>query len=257
MHTHAQIERFFLQAHWLEAHELAGSMQSMQIFVNASQLTTFQLTLWAEPSNTIETLKGKIRTITGLRPDRQRVMFEGQQLQDGRTLFDYNIQNGSTLDVYNLDNERNLAEMLEFNRSPHDEAAEQPTDEVAWVDMAADEAAGRPTEEVADEVTDEVADEATDAAAVWTDIGFAVLPGTSRASDISEAYKQGHRHGYIHGFDQGYAQGRYNGWRAGCHATSMHQANLAWSKGCQKGFEQGLVLGKGYKDGKSGNGGPR
>ena len=143
-----------------------------------------------------------------------------------------------------------MAEMLELDQIPHDEAAEQPTDESA--NMTADDAAGRPNAHADD-------------AWVWTGIGFAVGPGTSRASDISEAYKQGERHGYmrgvdagkrhghVKGFDEGYAQGHYNGWLAGCHATIMH--NLPWYKGCPKSFEQDLALGKSYKDGKSGKGG--
>ena len=71
--------------------------ESIQVFVRTVSGVT--VTIDVEPNITVEMLKAKIQDKQEIPLEHQRLIYLSKQLENKRTLAEYNIQHGATIDL--------------------------------------------------------------------------------------------------------------------------------------------------------------
>ena len=72
---------------------------AIEIYIDLTIVGQANLTLEVVSGDSIDVVKEKIRDKTGFSPDAQRLFFGEKELENGRTMADYNIPKGSTLSL--------------------------------------------------------------------------------------------------------------------------------------------------------------
>lgn len=77
----------------------------MQIYVDVKEE---KITLEVEDTDTVESVKEKIADKTGIPADKQTLMYNGEAMQDGKSLQDYNVQEDTTIECFAAEESNNI-----------------------------------------------------------------------------------------------------------------------------------------------------